>query len=76
MVPIIIFLNYKRIFKDEYLRLICVFFILNITFIFSAYIFREMEIVHSLKTTIDRLVFTSSGFYLVFLINQIKKYIN
>ena len=76
LVPIIIILNYKKIFKDEYLGLVCVFFISNIAFIFSAYIFREMEIIHSLKTTIDRLVFASSGFYLVFLINQIKKYIN
>ena len=73
LVPIIIILNYKQIFKDEYFRLIFVFFIFNIIFIFSAYIFREMEVVYALKTTIDRIVFSSSGFYLVFLIAQIKK---
>ena len=73
-VPIIIILNYKKIFIDEYFRLISIFFILNIIFIFSAYIFREMAVVYALKTTIDRIVFSSSGFYLVFLISQTKKY--
>jgi hypothetical protein len=72
-VPIIIIINYKRILKEEYLRLISIFFILNIAFIFSAYIFREMEVMFALKTTIDRIVYASSGFYLVFLITQIKK---
>ena len=75
IVPIIIILNYKNIFKDEYLRLIFTFFTLNIIFIFSAYMFREMEVVFALKTTIDRIVLSSSGFYLVFLIIQIKKYL-
>lgn len=72
IVPILIILNYKKIYKDEYLRLVGIFFVLNIIFIFSAYIFREMEIVFALQTTIDRIIFSSSGFYLVFLINQIK----
>ena len=76
LVPIIVILNYKKIFKDEYFRLIFVFFILNIIFIFSAYIFREMDVVFSLSTTIDRIVFSSSGFYLVFLIAQAKNYLS
>jgi len=76
LVPIIIILNYKKIFKDEYFRLVFVFFILNIIFIFSAYIFREMDVVFSLSTTIDRIVFSSSGFYLVFLIAQAKNYLS
>ena len=75
LVPIIIVLNYKKIFKEEYLRLIFIFFTLNIIFIFSAYMFREMEVVFALKTTIDRIVFSSSGFYLVFLIIHAKKYL-
>jgi len=74
LVPIIIIINYKKVFTDKYLQLIFIFFTFNIIFIFSAYIFREMEVVHALKTTIDRIVFSSSGFYLVFLIKQIKKY--
>jgi hypothetical protein len=75
LVPVIIMLNYKKVFKEEYLRLIFIFFILNIIFIFSAYMFREMEVVFALKTTIDRIVYSSSGFYLVFLIIQAKKYL-
>ena len=74
IVPIIIIMNYKKILINEYLRLVSVFFILNVMFIFSAYIFREMEVVYALKTTIDRIVYSSSGFYLVFIINQAKKY--
>ena len=75
IVPLVIIMNYKKILGNEYLRLVSVFFILNIMFIFSAYIFREMEVVYALKTTIDRIVFSSSGFYLVFLINQTKKFL-
>jgi hypothetical protein len=72
-VPLLLIFNYKEIFKDNYIKLITFFFLLNMSFIFSAYIFREMDIEYALKTTIDRLIFSSSGFYLVFIINQIKK---
>ena len=53
-----------------------VFFILNTGFIFSAYLFRDLEIEYSLKTTLERIVFTSSSFYLylilLFINNQLK----
>lgn len=52
------------------------FFALNILFIFSAYLFRDLEILYSLRTTMERIVFTSSGFYIyliiLFINNQIK----
>ena len=73
-VPIIIIFNYKKIFQDEYLKLITLIFLMNIIFIFSAYIFRDMEVVFSLKTTIDRIIFSSSGFYLVLIINEFKNF--
>ena len=73
---ITIILSYRQILKDEYLRLVSLFFISNIIFIFLAYIVRDMEMLYSLKTTIDRLIFASSGFYLVFLVRQIKKFVN
>ena len=44
------------------------FFILNILFIFIAYLFRDLEIIYSLKTTLERIIFSSSGFY-IYLIN-------
>lgn len=73
ILPIIILINYKKIFKDEFLKTNFIFFLLNICFIFSAYILRDMEVVYSLKTTIDRLVFASSGFYLFYVVINIKK---
>ena len=52
------------------------FFALNILFIFSAYLFRDVEVIYSLRTTLERIVFTSSGFYIyliiLFINNQIK----
>ena len=73
-VPIIIIFNYKKIIQDEYFKLIFIIFLMNIIFIFSAYLFRDMEVVYSLKTTIDRIVFSSSGFYLLLIINEFKNF--
>ena len=46
-----------------------IYFVLNSAFILSAYLFREMEIEYSLKTTLERVIFTSSGFYAFLVIN-------
>ena len=81
IVPIIFFINYKVLYKDEFSKIILVIFLLNIAFIISAYMFREMEIVYSLRTTMDRIIFTSSGLYIFYLVNffnsknYFKKYI-
>ena len=72
IVPIIFFINYKILFKDEFNKIIFILFVLNIGFIISAYMFREMEIVYSLRTTMDRIIFTSSGMYVFYLINFLK----
>ena len=72
LVPIIIIINYKKILQDEYFKLMLLISLMNLTFILSAYIFRDMDVVFSLKTTIDRIVFSSSGFYLLFIINRLK----
>lgn len=71
-VPIIFLINYKTLFKDEFNKIIFIIFILNIGFIIFAYMFRQMEIVYALRTTIDRIIFTSSGFYIFYLINFLK----
>lgn len=63
----------KELLFNEYYKNILIFFILNICFIFAAYILRNQEIIYSLKTTIDRVVFTSSGFYLFFISLYLKK---
>ncbi len=70
---IILLLLNKNILQNEYYKNISMCFVLNICFIFSAYIFRDMELVHSIRTTMDRIVFSSSGFYLFFIILYIKK---
>ena len=58
---------------SSYSKLIFYGFVINIIFIFSAYLFRDMEIIFSLKTTMDRIVFASSGIYLFFLLNYCKE---
>ena len=55
------------------LRNFNLYFIFNTIFIFSAYLFRDLEIVYSLKTTLERIVFTSSGFYVYLVILFINK---
>ncbi len=72
IVPIIFFINYRILFKDEFNKIIFILFLLNIGFIITAYMFREMEIVYSLRTTMDRIIFTSSGFYIFYLVNFFK----
>ena len=49
------------------------YLILNTTFIFTAYLFRDLEIIYSLRTTLERIVFTSSGFYVYLIVLLIYK---
>ena len=82
IVPIIFLINYKILFKDEFNKIIFIIFVLNIGFIVCAYMFREMEVVYSLRTTMDRIIFTSSGLYIFYFVNFLrnknyfKKYIS
>ena len=61
-----IFLNKLYIKKDEnnfkYFKLIYIYLFYIIIFIYSAYILRDMEIIQSIRTTMDRIVMTASGF--------------
>lgn len=72
---IVIYLNFIKTNKLN-ITIFNYFFLLNLSFIFCAYMFREQEIVYSLRTTADRVIFTSSGFYLyliyLFLNKQLK----
>ncbi len=69
IIPIVFLINLKVLFKDEFNKIIFILFILNIGFILSAYMFREMEIIYALRTTMDRIIFTSSGLYIFYLVN-------
>ncbi len=67
-VIILFILNFKKKIHS-YTKLLNLYFISNLIFIFSAYLFRDMEIEYSIKTTMERVVFTSSGFYIFLIIN-------
>jgi len=59
-------LNFQRKINN-YTRLLNYYLIIIIIFIFCAYLFRDAEVEYSVRTTMERIIFTSSGFY-VFLI--------
>ena len=72
---ILIYLNFKKN-KIIDIKNFNYYFLLNLGFIFSAYIFREMEIVYAIRTTLDRIIFTSSGFYLYLVFKFLDQNIN
>ena len=51
-------------------------FLLNLLFIVSIYLQTNMNLEDVLPVTIDRVMFQSSGFYLVYLINKLSKNYN
>mgnify|MGYP003353878730 FL=1 len=71
----VIILFYINFFNKNkiYLLSFNTFTILNILFIFLAYLTREIEILYSIKTTMERIVFTSSGFYLFLILSIINE---
>ncbi len=87
--PILIFLIiYEKFFikikqkNSEYDKLLYFYFCYILAFIFLAYIFRDMEIIQSIRTTMDRIVMTASGFLIypcikkIFNILETKKIFN
>jgi hypothetical protein len=70
---ILLILNFTKN-KDTYIKTMNFYFVLNLCFIFCAYILRDMEIEYSVKTTMERVIFTSSGFFVFLVINFIKDF--
>jgi len=68
---ILLMLNFKKN-EGKYIGIMNFYFIFNIIFIFSAYLLRDMDIEYSLKSTIERVIFTSSGFFAFLVINFFK----
>ena len=59
-----VFFTKKDIKKNQkYYFSILIYLIFIIIFILFAYIFRDMEIVYAIRTTMDRLLMTASGFF-------------
>lgn len=71
---ILLYLNIKNL-KNINLYNFNIYFILSTCFIVSAYIFRDLEIEYSLKTTMERIIFTSSAFYAFLVINFFSQYL-
>ena len=64
-------LNFQRKI-DNYTKLLNYYFIFSIMFIFGAYLFRDMEVEYAVRTTMERIIFTSSGFYVFLVVNFFK----
>ena len=64
-------LNFQRKI-DNYNKLLNYYFIFSIMFIFGAYLFRDMEVEYAVRTTMERIIFTSSGFYVFLVVNFFK----
>tara|TARA_B100000035_G_scaffold216171_1_gene185312 strand:- start:235 stop:1527 length:1293 start_codon:yes stop_codon:yes gene_type:complete len=72
---LILYQNFNKEIKNEHIKLLNVYLFLFMSFIFSAYILREQDIIYSIRTTMDRLVMTSSGFFLFMIYQNINKII-
>jgi hypothetical protein len=70
------FFSKKNVDYLEYEKILTIYLISIFLFIFSAYLFREMEIIQSIRTTMDRLVMTASGFLIYPSLRIIKKTYN
>ena len=72
---ILLVLNFNKKI-DNYTKLLNYYFILNIIFILCMYVLRDLEIEYFVRTTLERIIFTSSGFYVLLTINIFKNYKN
>ena len=60
------YINYKNL---NTLKFIYIFLLLNFLFILVAYIFINLDTEYAVRTTMDRIVFSTSGFYLISVIH-------
>tara|TARA_Y100000741_G_scaffold361753_1_gene346285 strand:+ start:47 stop:862 length:816 start_codon:yes stop_codon:yes gene_type:complete len=58
----------------NYLNSLNYYFLLSTIFIFLAYLLRDLEIEYFAKTTLERIIFLSSGFYVFLVISFLKKF--
>ena len=59
---------------DNYLKIINYYFVLTLLFILVAYILRDFEIEYFVRTTLERIVFITSGFYVFIVINFLNSF--
>ena len=70
---VLFYLNAQLKF-DNYLKNINYYFILTFLFILVAYIFRNLEIEYFVRTTLERIVFITSGFYVFIVVNFLNNF--
>ena len=70
---VLFYLNAQLKF-DNYLKTINYYFILTFLFILVAYIFRNLEIEYFVRTTLERIVFITSGFYVFIVVNFLNNF--
>lgn len=71
ILALIYYINYKDF---NSIKFIYIFLLLNFIFILSAYIFTSLDTEYTIRTTMDRLIFSTSGFYLISVIHFINFY--
>ena len=57
---------------DNYTKIINYYFFFNIILIFCIYLTGDLEIEYLVKNTMERIIFTISGFYVFFIVNFVK----
>ena len=57
---------------DSYIKIVNYYFIFNIILIMCIYLFADREIEVLVRTTMERIIFTTSGFYVFLIINYLK----
>lgn len=70
---VLFYLNAQLKF-DNYLKTINYYFILTFLFILVAYVFRNLEIEYFVRTTLERIVFITSGFYVFIVVNFLNNF--
>jgi len=70
---VLVYLNAQLKF-DNYLKTINYYFVFTFLFILVAYLFRNLEIEYFVRTTLERIVFITSGFYVFIIINFLNNF--
>ena len=68
-----IFICLKYLKKTQDYKIYLYFFVLNILFLYSVYMVTDAPLIWHLKTSIERLILQTSGFYIFILIHLINK---
>jgi hypothetical protein len=69
---IFLMIGIAKKYKNNYENIIRLHFFLTISFIYAAYIFRDHEVIIAIKVTMERLLMSSSGFYLYYILLKLE----